>query len=180
MPTCTFCGDHSSAAPLAAIAPALGVPHPPLPEGFLPQLALTLCPAPFPQGFSPSQPGGQESRSTDSPLSPRPAQSKVGTSLGACRSRARLSPGTPEPRAFSSHRHASSPWVGHPIPWVTLPSSSLLAQQLLATSLASIFLLTNSFLPSSVRVPVGDTVRMGPLSTTASFAQLQACCASWK
>lgn len=81
-------GDSSAAAQWASITPALGVPCSPLPWGVLPVLALTLCPAPFPQGFPPSQPGGRESRSTDNPLSPRPAQSKVGTGLGARHSRA--------------------------------------------------------------------------------------------
>jgi len=71
-----------------------GPPARPCPRGsFSPPLALTLCPAPFPQGFPPSQPGGRENRSADGPLSSGPAQSKVGTSLGARRSRAHLSPG---------------------------------------------------------------------------------------
>lgn len=93
-------GDSSAAAQRASITPALGVPCSPLPLGVLPLPALTLCPAPFPQGFPPSQPGGRESRSTDSPLSPRPAQSKVGTGVGARRSRAHLSPGARQSRGL--------------------------------------------------------------------------------
>lgn len=76
----------------------------PQPGGSVPPPALTLCPAPSPQGFPPSQPlqpGGRESRAADGPRSPRPAESKVGTGLGARRRCARLAL---ELRAPSSHR----------------------------------------------------------------------------
>lgn len=88
------------AAQWASITPALWVPCSPLPWGVLPLPVLTLCPAPFPQGFPSSQPGGRESRSTASPLSPRPAQSKVGTGLGARRSRAHLPAGAHQGRGL--------------------------------------------------------------------------------
>lgn len=88
---CCSMGIHHPSSWSPLLTPALGV---------LPLPALTLCPAPFPQGFPPSQPGGRESRSTDSPLSPRPAQSKVGTVVGARRSRAHLSPGARQSRGL--------------------------------------------------------------------------------
>lgn len=102
------------------------IPQPPARGDPLYPPALTLCPAPFPQGFPPSQPvppGGRESRATDGPRSPRPAESKVGTGLGARRSCAHLSPGAPEPRAPSpSHRQLPG-WGLSPCPPCCLPSS---------------------------------------------------------
>lgn len=74
------------------------------PGGPVPPPGANCVPAPSPQGFPPSQPlqpGGRESRAADGPRSPRPAESKVGTGLGARRRCARLAP---ELRAPSSHR----------------------------------------------------------------------------
>lgn len=85
----TGCQHHPTAA-------SPGVPSPPP--------GANCVPAPSPQGFPPSQPlqpGGRESRAADGPRSPRPAESKVGTGLGARRRCARLAP---ELRAPSSHR----------------------------------------------------------------------------
>lgn len=109
--------------------PALGVPPPaPAPGGPSPPPALTLCPAPFPQGFPPSQPGGRESRSTDSPLSPRPAQSKVGTGLGARRSRAHLSPGARRSRGLLLRPTGMLPTPRPGAPWHGRPHRLLLSE----------------------------------------------------
>lgn len=151
------------------------IPQPPARGDPLYPLALTLCPAPFPQGFPPSQPvppGGRESRATDSPRSPRPAESKVGTGLGARRSCAHVSPGAPEPRAPSpSHRQLPG-WGLSPCPPLLPPllseKRSPAADQPLPPPA-----LTNSLLLA--RVPAGGTVRVGspPLASTASFSHLR-------
>lgn len=149
-------------------------PLPPPPRGSLPPpLALTLCPAPFPQGFPPSQPGGRESRSTDSPLSPRPAQSKVGTGLGARRSRAHLSPGPRRSRGLLLPTGMlPTPGLGtlcHGHPHHLLSWHSILqppAWRLHSPSL------TNSFLLGRARVPCGGHCQGRWLSLTTGFAWL--------
>lgn len=115
------------------------------PGGPVPPPGANCVPAPSPQGFPPSQPlqpGGRESRAADGPRSPRPAESKVGTGLGARRRCARLAL---ELRAPSSHRQLLGWGPLAAAPPRCLPSSLQSALRRPARRLLSPAL-TNSFL----------------------------------
>lgn len=152
----TGCQHHPAAA-------SPGVPSPPP--------VLTVCPAPSPQGFPPSQPlqpGGRESRAADGPRSPRPAESKVGTGLGARRRCARLAP---ELRAPSSHRQLLGWGPLAAAPPRCLPSSLQSALRRPARRLLSPAL-TNSFLlvPKGTLSGVAGTPQ--PVSRLAASLQI--------
>lgn len=152
----TGCQHHPAAA-------SPGVPPPPP--------VLTVCPAPSPQGFPPSQPlqpGGRESRAADGPRSPRPAESKVGTGLGARRRCARLAP---ELRAPSSHRQLVGWGPLAAAPPRCLPSSLQSALRRPARRLLSPAL-TNSFLlvPKGTLSGVAGTPQ--PVSRLAASLQI--------